>query len=859
MEAKQDNSNIIQNTFEILVIDKSNSIKDKIIDEKSNKMFYEDKCLFYKEKTVSIKSSNYHLKIYSISDKKSLKCSILPNLKTFKMNIFVYDTNELKSFENIKSYINELESENNEVEKILIGNNKDIKKEKKIPKECVEILAKNFKMKFFEITTDKSELFNELCNNNNFVDKIINIKHNEEKNNNFNEGTGIEALENQYSNMYKNILEYMIKNSDDSLFNKIKNKQDEINDKYSFFFSNDFAIKIFDLFDKLLIYSPQNLESINGFMEFIKSENEKLKDIISDFPLITYKNRNAYFASYYFYALNKLLNYFLYYQKRDNNSNDEYKKIEDEEDKKEEEIENEEKENEREEKKYEERLGKEEKEYEDEENEKINIRIELEEKKRTLEKNFETIFAKYKNVLFKNTTIQNDYQILSNFSLKIEAFQTIFFELKNIQETYIKVKDILDNYNSYFTDFFQEYLRILSKLLNSIPMTLNYFKKKIKFDENLNNEKLKETLEEFDYFIFYIFNYDYINNIDKLSQIIELFEGFFQNKNPNLSLIKDGYKFQMKKDFTLIQTNPINKKIILENCDKYCINLIMNEKLKKNRYLNEKFFYILNFPKYNAFEKYKAVYKNFFIEIFQTKCIKELFIFIFPYLDEHYSTINGLLNDVFTKIRTFNFRPIEDLEETFSPMISVYIKNFFEGNDNIESEICVSAAFIILIFHELVHYIRIYIYKITGDTKYRKSIDICSEEDVGILLEKLLFGDEILSINSYQAIFLLNKVKYNFSYSEFRENFQNLRKKNNNKDYKKDLDECGEFLKSIGLTVKKLDEKNMSSNFNIKSNKNIFFLGINNDKRGREVNYEEIFKGTGFEYLLKRNLNKSKK
>ena len=65
-------------------------------------------------------------------------------------------------------------------------------------------------------------------------------------------------------------------------------------------------------------------------------------------------------------------------------------------------------------------------------------------------------------------------------------------------------------------------------------------------------------------------------------------------------------------------------------------------------------------------------------------------------------------------------------------------------------------------------------------------------------------------------------------------------------------------MKSIGLTVKNLDEKNMSNNFNIKSSKNIFFLGINNDKRGREVNFEEIFKGTGFEYLLKRNTNKSK-
>ena len=125
---------------------------------------------------------------------------------------------------------------------------------------------------------------------------------------------------------------------------------------------------------------------------------------------------------------------------------------------------------------------------------------------------------------------------------------------------------------------------------------------------------------------------------------------------------------------------------------------------------------------------------------------------------------------------------------------------------------------------------------------------------MGIYLEKKLFGEEILSINFYQAIFLLNEVNYNLSYIEFSQNFQNL-KNNHKKDYNKDLTACKEFLNSIGLTVKKLDISNLSNAFNIKSSKNILFLGTNNDKRGREVNLEEIFKGTGFEYLLKRNQN----
>ena len=574
-------------------------------------------------------------------------------------------------------------------------------------------------------------------------------------------------------------------------------------------------------------------------MEFLKSENEKLKEIISEFTLISYKNKNAYFASYYFYALNKLLNYFNYYKNKNSNKNDEYKKIE-----------------EFEEEKKEEKTGKnEEKEYGEEEKEKIEIKIKLEEKKIILEKQFEKISDNFNNILFQKTTIQNDEQLLKNFSLKVGTFQTAVFQLKNIQENYIKLKNILDNFDNYYSEFFQEYLKILSLFLNSIPLTLQHFKEKINYHEKLSYEYLKLDIEEFDYFIFYVFNYDYVINIDKLSQIINLFEGIFENKKSNFSSRIDGYNF-VKKDNILIQTNPIGKKIILENCDNYCIDLIKNEKLKKSRYLNDKFLYTLNFPKFNAFEKNKKVYKDFFIKIFHSKCVKELFISIFPYLAAHYSIINDLLNDAFNKIRAFNFKPFDFLTETLSPMLNIYIKNYFEGNDDIESEICISSAFIILIFHELAHYTRIYIYKITGDKDYRKSIDICGKNEVGVYFEKKLFGEEIHSINFYQAIFLLNQVNYNLSYIEFSKNFQDL-KNNHKKDYNNNLNACKEFLNLIGLTVKKLRISNLSNSFNIKSTKNILFLGTNNDKRGREVNIEEIFKETGFEYLLKRNPNSS--
>ena len=93
MEAKQGISNNINNIYEILVIDKSNSSEEKNlisdINENLNKDLYENNSLFYKEKIVNFQNINYHLKIYLISDKKSLKYSILQNIKKFNTNILM--------------------------------------------------------------------------------------------------------------------------------------------------------------------------------------------------------------------------------------------------------------------------------------------------------------------------------------------------------------------------------------------------------------------------------------------------------------------------------------------------------------------------------------------------------------------------------------------------------------------------------------------------------------------------------------------------------------------------------------------------------------------------------------------------
>ena len=114
----------------------------------------------------------------------------------------------------------------------------------------------------------------------------------------------------------------------------------------------------------------------------------------------------------------------------------------------------------------------------------------------------------------------------------------------------------------------------------------------------------------------------------------------------------------------------------------------------------------------NIFAKYKNVYKNFFQQIFKKKCIKNLFSDIFPYLNENFFIDDAFIEDLFdNKINAYNFESRDFSAETISPQLKIYIKNYYEGDDTLECEICVFAAFIILIFHELAHYIRIYRFK----------------------------------------------------------------------------------------------------------------------------------------------------
>ncbi len=63
-----------------------------------------------------------------------------------------------------------------------------------------------------------------------------------------------------------------------------------------------------------------------------------------------------------------------------------------------------------------------------------------------------------------------------------------------MKSDYLKIENILNNLNSFYSKFFNMYLRILSKFLSSINKTLNYFYKKIIIEKNSD----KESIEDFD-------------------------------------------------------------------------------------------------------------------------------------------------------------------------------------------------------------------------------------------------------------------------------------------------------------------------------------------------------------------------
>lgn len=769
------------------------------------------------EKTQEINSNNYLFQISILLRNDENKIPIFPDLKTFN-GIFIINNSASK--ESMKEFNLWIEEINNILSKTFL----------KVYIYCQEnnkIIDEDF-IKYLQ--TNKIEFREDLKENlvKNINDLIMNQITNIDKDNMSGDNGSFDSKE-QCSTGSKNSKEEkenkILKSLDPNLFFKTKEQLQ----KCSFLYENNFINKIFYLIEKLKKFENAEIEDIYDLIVFLKSEKSNLEDIMHNLPLTTIKNKNAYFASYYYYILNRLL--YVYESNKNNKEKNEYEY-------------------------YQQLLPEEENEDKKERNisEQNEIKVkkinqeEIDEIKKNLEKKHKIIISELKKiyVIYENI-LKNNYEIKQNeISLKIDIniglSNNIIKELNDLKEKILKYENILKNLENFVSNSFKEYLCALSILIISIDNTLNYFK-----DTIINTEKFsKEDIDDFIDFIYFIFNYDCISNFNKISEMANYFEFYFKHNKYENKVYKIGnFKYEIK-DGTLTQTSRIKKMIRLEKIDNYCLDLINKYQLCENYYINQKYLWFLKFRKNNYLEKNKKVFEGFFQNIFKKNSIKQLMKKIFPYLRVNYIVDEKFISDFFEKIRGYNFHPRIHCGETMLATLEIFIKGYFE-NTIPRSDICAVASYIIIIFHEFAHYMRLYLYHLTRDETYRRSINLGENDEIGDYLETLLFGDKINFINLIQAIYILDENNYNDTYNSFKEGFEKIKNEIKKKTFKINLNNLKTLRKELNLYVSESEIIDPSRDFSVKNGNNYFIIGNYNDKIGRPVDIKNIFKGTAFE------------
>ena len=368
------------------------------------------------------------------------------------------------------------------------------------------------------------------------------------------------------------------------------------------------------LIERLKKFENIEIENFYDLIMLLKSEKRSLEDIIQSLNEITSQNRNAYFAIYYYYSVNRLLNIFgSYKEEKEEKNHENYSKLNQPISKKENEDKNEDKDNASKKNKDE-----------------IKQKEEMEKMKNN----------------FKNNNSVEPNKISNKIDINIGISINIKNKLNDLKALNSKYEHILENLEDFVSNHFNEYLSGLSVLLTSIPETLNYFEDKIMNSEECN----KEDIDDFIDFIYLIFNYDWNENFDKISEIADYLEKYFihikDKKYDNKTYKIGNYNYEIK-DNLLIQISRKNEIIKLENINNYCLDLINQYKLFKNEYLNQKYLWFFKFRKNNYLEKNKKVFEEFFQNIFQKKSMKELMKKIFPYLRQNYIIKEEFISNFF--------------------------------------------------------------------------------------------------------------------------------------------------------------------------------------------------------------------
>ena len=391
-----------------------------------------------------------------------------------------------------------------------------------------------------------------------------------------------------------------------------------------------------------------------------------------------------------------------------------------------------------------------------------------------------------------------DYKRTRNNILKLE----VEFGKKNPKKYSDELKLILENQKLHLEsiilcdgNFIKSYLINFNDFLAAIKDTfLNNLSKK-KFDT-------KEDKYIFEYFMFYISNYNF-ENIP--GNIIHVWENSFKILDSNQKqVIYENYKVKKNpKEFSIDKGNlkivfSSLKKIEIKNIDDYDIESLFDYLIAIGNYNKNEYMKFIKIQKINNnlfVEEIKGNWISFNITIFNSKTIKSLFDSLFLNQDDSILDQDELYI-IFDNILYFTF-PTDFRGKAEMKIMKIYEYGLLIDLPNKDLSKLISFAFLLKInIHEILGYLnldyqtysnikkeKIYFSPNkdkTLSTDYSKNI---SDKKYGENIEIKLYGKVIKSFTVKEALFVLNLNNYLCDYDSFRKNFM----KCNNEKLKIDI------------------------------------------------------------------------
>ena len=148
-------------TFKILTLGESGvgktCILRRFVENKFSKNHLATIGVDFKTKTISIKGYEVKLKIWDTAGQERFRNIVSSYYKGAHGIMMVYDITDLETFENLNSWLMEIEKNaSKNVYKILVGNKCDMEKDRKVTFEQGKEFASQYGMKFFETSAKES-------------------------------------------------------------------------------------------------------------------------------------------------------------------------------------------------------------------------------------------------------------------------------------------------------------------------------------------------------------------------------------------------------------------------------------------------------------------------------------------------------------------------------------------------------------------------------------------------------------------------------------------------------------------------------------------------------------------------------